>query len=377
MSNNKPERILIWGMSENIGGIETFIMNVYRNLDRKKVQFDFLCAHNCAKLAFEDEIISMGGRVFRIMYSERESFIKARTCLKKFFDDHNEIKGIHVHANFPYAFPLKYAKKAGIKIRIIHSHNSSEINKETNKIKNFIYAIRRKQVKNQIKKYPTDYFACSDLAGKYMFNNINFRWIKNGIDLNNFAYKNSVREKYRFELGLGPNTTVIGFIGRYREQKNPLYMLDIFSEYAKMNEDSVLLMIGIGEMQKAIDNRINYLNIEDKVIQLGRREDTNNLYQAMDAFLLPSIYEGLPVVLVEAQTAGLECFVSNRITKQIAITDLIHYYSIDENPSFWAKKMKEEIKDKPRKEYEEQMRIKGFDMKTVAKELEKRYLEEK
>lgn len=374
MDKKETVRILIWGMSENIGGIETFIMNVYRNINRRKVQFDFLCSHDSLPIAYEDEIISMGGRVFRIMYSERESIIKSRTCLKNFFKEHPEIKGVHVHANFPYAFPLKYAKKAGIKLRILHSHNSAGIDAKKHGLKKILDSIRKKQVAYQINKYPTMYLACSDIAGKYMFHNKSFRWIKNGINVNEFSFDEEIRKEYRERLGIDDDTVVVGFIGRYREQKNPLYLLEIFKEYININKKAVLVMIGIGEMQGVIDKQIRDLALENKVIQLGKREDTNNLYQMMDAFLLPSLYEGLPVVLVEAQTSGLPCFVSDTITRQVQLTDLINYYSIESNPIQWAKQVDEQIKQYQRKDYSAKVACAGFDMVDVAKELERIYL---
>lgn len=376
MNSKTTIRILVWGMSENIGGIETFIMNVYRNINREKIQFDFLCAHDSAPIAFENEILNMGGRVFRIMYSEKESLIKSRLCLKEFFKNHSEIKGIHIHANFPYAFPLKYAKKAGIKLRILHSHNSAGLEKKRHGINKVLDDIRKKQVAGQIEKYPTIYLACSDLAGKYMFKNRQFRWIKNGINISEFRFDEEIRNKYRKKMDISENTTVIGFIGRYREQKNPLYMLEIFKEYIGINSDAVLVMIGIGEMQRIIDNKIKQLRLEQKVIQLGNRVDTNKLYMSMDAFLLPSIYEGLPVVLVEAQASGLPCFVSDTITKQINLTDLINFCSIQRSPKQWAIIMNDKINKKnKRQNYAENMINAGFDMKDVAKELEEIYIQ--
>lgn len=374
MNNEKAIRILIWGMSENIGGIETFIMNVYRNIDRNKVQFDFLCSHDSPSIAFEEEIVHMGGRIFRIMYSERESIIKSRRGLKDLFKNHPEIKGVHLNANFPYAFPLKYAKKAGIKLRIIHSHNSAGIEKERYGIKKILDKLRKKQITYQINKYPNIYLACSDLAGAYMFKDKPFRWIKNGINISDFQFDENTRKEYRKKLGIDNNTTVIGFIGRYREQKNPLYMLEIFKEYTLINCKSVLVMIGIGEMKDAVDKKIKELRLEQKVIQLGKREDTSNLYKMMDAFLLPSLYEGLPVVLVEAQSSGLDCFVSDTTTKQVNLTELINFCSIKNSPTQWAKLMNQQIKKHKREDYAEQMTNKGFDMKDVAKELEKIYL---
>ena len=377
MNSNELKRILIWGMTENIGGIETVIMEIYRNINRERIQFDFLCDHNSPPLAFEDEIKTLGGRVFRIMYSESESLLKSRRCLKRFFEEHPEITAVHVHANFPYAFPLKYAKKAGIDLRIIHSHNSFGTDKRKGRIREIIDGARKKQIEHQIKKYPSLYLACSDLAAKYMFKNRDYIWIKNGINIDSFKYNEETREKYRKELGIEQDTTVIGFIGRYREQKNPLYLLEIFKEYLNTDDKAILLMVGIGPMQEVIDNKIEELELKNNVVQLGKREDIINIYQVFDVFLLPSINEGLPVVLVEAQTAGVECFISDTITKQVDITDLIHYYSIKKAPEEWAKYMNEKLNKKnDRSKYAEEVMRQGFDMKDVVEELEKIYLSE-
>lgn len=124
---NEPVRILQWGMGPNLGGVDCLMMDIYRHIDRFKVQFDFLCDHDADKLAFEDEILAMGGRVFRVMVSQRESVIKSRTTLTSFFRDHPEVQGIHVNANFPYALPLKYAAENGVQLRILHSHNAGTL----------------------------------------------------------------------------------------------------------------------------------------------------------------------------------------------------------------------------------------------------------
>ena len=146
-------KVLFWGMTENMGGIESFIINIFRNIDRDKIQIDYLVAHDIGKIAYEDEIIEKGGKVYRVMYSESESLIKARTSLKKFFKEHNDYDVVHVHANFPYAFPLKYAKKAGVPLRILHSHNSNKDPERKKGIKKIIKNLRDYQIKRKINKY--------------------------------------------------------------------------------------------------------------------------------------------------------------------------------------------------------------------------------
>lgn len=370
---DKPVRVLYWGMSSNIGGIESFIMNVYRNIDREKVQIDFITSHDHAKIAFEDEIEAMGGKVYRVMYSERESFIKARTSLKNFFKEHNEYAAVHIHANFPYVFPLKYAKKARIPVRILHSHNSNEEGNKATGIRKIVNALRNKQIQKQITKYPTHYFACSELAAKYMFPTQQYRWIKNGIDLNKYSFDEDIRREIRDELGIEQDCHLLGFIGRLRYQKNPYFIIDIFREYQKINNNSKLAIAGIGEWEKEIKEYAKDLIDSGKVLFLGKRTDAERLYQGMDAFLLPSFYEGLPVVLVEAQTAGLPCFTSDVVTRQIDITDIVKYYSLNVSAGRWAGLIYETMKEYRRKSYIDVMNEAGFDIKDVAKDMEKFY----
>lgn len=366
-------RIAVWGMTNNRGGIESMIMNIYRNLDRTKVQFDFLLSHNEGPIAFEDEILAMGGRIFRILYSERESFIKSRTCWMKYFKEHPEVTGIHIHANFPYAFPLVMAKRAGIELRILHSHNSAGAVEGVRGIKKIIIRIRNYFVNKQIKSAPNLYFSCSDIAADYMFSGEKYVWIKNGIDLTAFDYDEKVRDSLREKYNIATNDKVIGFVGRFRTQKNPLFLIDIYSEYVKLNEASKLVLIGVGGLEKEIKNRIKKYDIEEKVLFLGSRKDVNKWYQVFDLLLLPSIYEGLPVVLVEAQAAGLPSLASDNITKQIKVTDLLHYKSLDIPAKEWAEEIKEILNSYDRKSYMEDMEKAGFDIKQVSDEVMKYY----
>ena len=372
---SKPIRVLYWGMSSNIGGIESFIINVYRNIDRERVQIDFITSHDHEKIAFEDEIEAMGGKVYRVMYSESESLIKARTSLRKFFKEHKEYAAVHIHANFPYAFPLKYAKKAGIPVRIIHSHNSNGNVNNASGIRKIVNKLRDIQIERQIKKYPTHYFACSELAADYMFPDKKYQWIKNGIDLKKYSFDETVRKEVRNELDINNDCQLLGFIGRLRYQKNPYFIVDIFRAYQKLNTNSKLVIAGIGEWENGVKEYAKDLIDSGKVLFLGKRTDAERLYQGMDAFLLPSFYEGLPVVLVESQTAGLPSFASDVVTKQVDITDIMEYYSLENSAEKWAKFIYEKLKSCNRKSYESIMKKEGFDIVTVAKELEKFYLE--
>lgn len=366
--DNQPIRILHWGLLNSRGGIESFIMNLYRNIDRNKVQFDFLEDHNLGEFIYEDEIEQMGGRVFRVLYSKKENYEKSKNCLIDFLKEHPEIVGIHVHANFFYASLLKDAKKAGLPIRILHSHNSSQDENEgvKKKIRNFI-------VKRDINKYPSDYFTCSDLATKYMFPKKESIWIKNGIDVDKFDYDVEIRNKIRADIGI-KDETVIGFVGNLREQKNPFFVIDIFEKYYHSNNKSKLIIIGEGKFEDKLKLYVKEKQLENNVLFIGMVSNVNEYYQAMDAFLLPSLYEGLPVVLVEAQTSGLPCFVADNITRQIKVTDNIKYISIDDKPEEWAKIIQGTLDTFKRQSNKKEVCNAGFYMKDVAKQVENYYL---
>lgn len=376
----EPIRILQWGMLGGFGGVEAFIMNVYRNLDRSKVQFDFLESHNEGKLAYEDEILAMGGHIYRVMYSQRESLVKSHSELLRFFREHPEFKGIHVNANYPYAYPLKVAKEAGIPLRILHSHNSgsgAQFGPRPSGLKALIKTYRAHAVQKQIDSAPTYYFACSQQAADYMFPDKPFTWVKNGIDTAEFAFDPIARRRVRAELGVGDDTKLIGFCGRFRKQKNPLFLLEIFAEYARMEADTQLMLVGIGELEQQMRKKVEELGIADKVMFLGARTDMPDLYQAMDLFLLPSLFEGLALVYMEAQCAGLPCLASKEaMAVEAAVTPLMHTCSIRNDAQSWARECQSILeKNTQRLSYSDVVRGAGFDIRDVASELQRFYLE--
>ncbi len=365
---DEPIRILQWGMTSNYGGIEMFIMNMYRYINREKVQFDFLLGPNDPPIAFEDEILSMGGRIFRVMYPEREKPLTAGYRLRKFLKEHPEIKGVHVHANFPYAFPVAQAKKCGVSLRIIHSHNSNGKDSDGFKSK-----IRKLRIEKDILNAPTHRFACSSLAGDWMFGNAEYIWIKNAIDAQKYAFSEEVRQRVRRSLNIEQNT-VVGFVGRVDEQKNPWMVIEIFREIHKIDQNAVLLFVGKGKDEEEIKCLTEHNGLSDSVRFLGMRKDVNELYQAMDLFLLPSQFEGLPVVLVETQTAGLPCVVSDRITREVEITDLLTYLPIEESPEKWAETALKKLTETKRQDRSDEVADAGFEIRQMAKEMEEFYL---
>ena len=367
----EPIRILQWGMTSNYGGIEMFIMNIYRHVDREKVQFDFLLGPNDPPVAFEDEILSMGGRIFRVMYPEREKPLTAGYRLRKFLKEHPEIKGVHVHANFPYAFPVAQAKKCGIPLRIIHSHNSD--GKSSNGLKN---KLRNLRVEKDILKAPTHRFACSNLAGDWMFGGTNYIWIKNAIDTQKYAFSEKDRQRIRQLMHIEQNT-VIGFAGRVDEQKNPQMVIKVFREIRKRKQNAVLLFIGKGKEEDEIKSLTQKCGLSDFVRFLGMRNDVNELYQAMDLFLLPSRFEGFGIVLVEAQCAGLPCLASaDVIPPQVKLTNLLEFVSLNESAEKWAEHALHKLAETKRRDRSKEVADAGFEIRQMAKEMEAFYLEQ-
>ncbi|PJM75294.1 glycosyl transferase family 1 [Bifidobacterium simiarum] len=384
-SRKVPIRILQWGMHSSLGGVEQFMIDLYRHMDRDLVQFDFLAAHDASKLAFEDEILELGGRVFRVQYSQRTSPIRARTHMDRLFAEHPEIVGVHVHANFLYACPLGIARRHGVNLRILHSHNSSDGDVRSGMLRDLGLTLRNAIARSQIDRYPSRYLACSDRAAQYMFPGKPYLWVKNGIDIERFRFSPSARQRNRLRYGIGEHTEVLGFCGHLVDRKNPLFALEVFAAYHRMQPDSVLMMIGGGELLDALKMRVHKLALPERSVLFmgGGRDDVHELYQAMDGFLLTSQYEGLPIVLVEAQCAGLPCVASREaVTGQAAITDLLQYRSLDDAASVWAQALREGIVRRDigsradRASYADCVAEAGFDMRATAAMLQNLYLTE-
>lgn len=365
------KRIAVWGIFDGYGGIERMIINFYKNIDKNKIQYDFLVPHNLGKMSFEDEILEMGGRIFRILYSESESLIKARKCWKDYFKEHPEVIGVHIHANFPYALPLVIAKQCKVPIRILHSHNSDQKNRSTR----VIDKIRDIQVARQITKAPNIYFACSDGAADYMFPGKQYTWIKNGIYLDKFMFNQDFRVMLREQYDIKKNDIVIGQIGHLSDVKNSLFTVEVFYQLVKKQKNYKLVFIGGGPLENRVRERVQELDIKENVIFTGVIHETYQWYSAIDVLMMPSLYEGFPVVLIEAQAAGLPCVISDTITKQVEVTDLIHYCRLDSQYTEWIEKI-ERLGNEPkeRQKYYEMVKDKGFDIGDCTRELENIYL---
>ena len=272
------------------GGVESVVMNYYRHMDRTKIQFDFICDEDSTNIPYE-EIEKMGGKV--ILIPPYQKVIKYHKELKKILKNGN-YKIVHSHINTLSVFSLFAAKCAGVPVRIAHSHST------TNK-KEFKKNIMKQILRPFSKLFATDYMCCSELAGRWLFGNKEYDkgkvyLLNNAIDVDKFKFDENIRNAKRQELNIDDNTLVIGHVGRFVEQKNHRFLIDVFNEVHKQKSNSVLLLVGQGPLMHEIKEKVKKLGLENYVLFLGQRNDTNELYQAMDLFVLPSLYEGLPVV---------------------------------------------------------------------------------
>lgn len=349
------------------GGVEAVIMNYYRHIDRTKIQFDFLCDEDSKNIPYE-EIEKLGGRV--ILIPPYQKVLKYQKVLIKLFKENN-YKIVHSHINTLSVFPLRAAKKAGVKVRIAHSHST------TNK-KEWKKDLLKQLLRPFSKFYATNYICCSELAGRWLFGDKAYDegkvyLLNNAIDLDKFKYDESLRKKKRKELGIKNSTLVIGHIGRFVAQKNHDFLIDIFNEIHKQNADSILLLAGQGPLVDNIKNKVKELKLEDNVKFLGQRRDANELYQAFDVFLLPSLYEGLPVVGVEAQAVGLLCYLSDDMTNETKVLDTTKFMSLKDSANEWASNILNDINKYKRIDTSKEMTANKFNIIKEANKLEKNY----
>ena len=316
-----------------LGGIQAFIMNVYRHINRDKIQFDFLLHHKNA-VTYDDEIEKLGGKIYYLP-SRRDGILKNRKALNEFFRMHPEYQIVHMHqSSLSYIEPLIAAKNNGIKIRIIHSHSSSAPGSPIHKI---IHSINRKR----IAKIATHYFSCGILASEWMYKGSGIEdkveIVANGIDLHEYTYNEDVRRTIRKELGIKDQQLVIGHIGRFNTVKNHKFLIECFSVFHKLNPSSLLIMAGTGPLLEDMNNLAFELGICDAVRFLGFRSDVAQLLSAMDVFVLPSLYEGFPVSAVEAQASGLPLIMSSSISNEVVVKENVIQIPLESGVKTWAK----------------------------------------
>lgn len=349
------------------GGVEAVIMNYYRNIDRDKVQFDFICDNDSTNIPYE-EIKALGGNI--ILVPPYQHILKYHKELKKILKKGN-YKIVHSHINTLSVFSLFAAKCAKVPIRIAHSHSTTnKLEKKKNILKQFLRPFS--------KMFATNYMCCSELSGRWLFGNNTYNkgkvyLLNNAIDLNKFTYNEEIRKIKRKELNL-EEQIVIGHIGRFVAQKNHTFLIDIFNEIHKEEKKAVLLLAGQGPLIEEIKEKVNGLGLGDFVRFLGQRNDANELYQAFDVFLLPSLYEGLPVVGVEAQASGLLCVLSNDMTRETKVLNSTIFMPLSSKAKTWADLLLRSLQDYKRNDTKEEISSNGFNIKFESPKLMEYYL---
>lgn len=363
----EPIRILMVNYKMQCAGIESFIMNMYRNVDRDRIQFDFL-VHYKEKQFYDEEIEAMGGKIYRLSIREDNNFIKYFSDLNHFFENHPEYKIVHGHMESFGGFYLKSAKQYGVPVRIAHSH----IAQRNRGGKGILKAYLNKS----FGKYATDLFACSEISGRFIFgNNQKFTVYKNAIDSALFKFDSNIRQIVRRELGLTEEQFVVGHVGRFNTQKNHTFLIDIMNIIHQKNRNAVLLLIGEGDLEKNIHEKVEKLGLNNCVRFLGARRDVCKLYQAMDVFILPSLFEGLPVSGIEAQAAGLKCIFSDTVTKEASLTSDTVFLPLQMPVKNWGLEVLKWERGYLRTDTSKEIVSSGYDIKIQAMKLQEFYLE--
>ncbi|MDU1413991.1 MAG: glycosyltransferase [Clostridium sp.] len=366
----KPIRVLQVMGSLNSGGSQSLVMNLYRNIDRSKVQFDFVIDKN-NELFYQKEIESMGGIIYQLKNIKECSFTKYCKQWNEFFSNHSEYLIIHGHLRSTAAIYLKIAKKRGL-ITIAHSHSTAS---RGNKIECMVKNIMQIPI-----RYIADYlFACSYDSGRWLYGkkaikNENFVIINNSIDSCEYLYDENKRNELRRKLNL-ESKYVIGHVGSFTYPKNHEFLINIFYEIQKSNKDTVLLLIGDGELKKNIVEQVYRLKINDKVIFTGVVSNVKDYMQIMDVFVFPSIFEGLPVTLIEAQAMGLPCIISNKITSEVILTSLVKVLGLN-NTSDWTSLILHTKVSENRKSYNELIKNSQYDIDKSTLWIQNFYIEQ-
>ena len=358
--------ILFISSALNRAGTETFMMNVFRHIDPKRFHVDFLIFSK-EDTDYTREVEKSEHKVWRIV-SRRDGALQYYKELKQFFRLHGkDYHAIHWCGNSLSSMaPIFYAWKYGVPVRIVHAHSSSAAGWHNR----FLHKLHRKFVA----RITTHHLACSSAAAKWFFpNDKDAIIINNGIDVEKYQYNPTVREKVRAELGITDGTIVLGHVGRFCAEKNHTFLLDIFNSFLTLQNKAILMLIGKGELENEVKNKADELGISSHILFMGERSDVPNLLQAMDCFVLPSIFEGLPFVLVEAQAAGLPCFVSAAVNRDITLTPHIFYESIDTPPATWANKIYSCIKECVRTDTSRCLEKAGYSIMASIKKLENLY----
>ena len=357
-------KILHFELSENIGGIESFLLNLYSMINREKFQFDFVTT--AKSTPYEEQLKKLGGNIYKVAnYKNIVNYkLDIKNLLKKNYDF------VHVHKNSATnIIPLLEAKSIGNSKIIVHSHNTSPTR---GRITEFIHKIN----KNKLYDLADYHLACSKIAGKWMYDERQFEIIRNGIDVTEFIFDENRRRGIKETLGILQSSFIIGNVGRFTEQKNQMRLLDIFYEIIQFKPDSKILLVGDGPLKKKCEDKACELGIDRNVIFLGNRNDVNDLMLAMDVFVMPSLFEGLPIAAVEAQASGTYLFLSDTISYETEISKNVTWFNLNQSDKEIAKMIVQRgiPNEKVRRQSNLDVIKSGFDMTSTSKRLEEIYL---
>lgn len=358
----EPIRVLHVVTYMGCGGLETMIMNYYRNIDRSKVQFDFL-THRYERWDYDEEIEKLGGKIYHLPRLNPFS-PKYLKDLDDFFREYKEYKIVHCHQDCLSGIVLKYAKKNGVPFAIAHSHSSNQ-NKD---LKLLVKLIEKKT----IPKYADYLFACGKEAGEWMFNTTEYTILNNAIDTKRYIYNEEKSLEMKENLGI-EDKFVIGHVGRFRQEKNHSFIIDIFKEVCAKEPNSTLLLVGDGPLEDEIKKKVYDSGLLGKVKFLGARDNVNDLMQSMDVFILPSLYEGIPLTMIESQASGLNCIISDKVPKECIVTENVKSISKKADSEYWANEIIK-CKNKIRKNLYNEIQDAKFDIKSNAIWLQAFYL---
>lgn len=351
---------MILGMSPRVGGVETYIMNCLKNIDRSRFEFYF---PYYTEISYREELIELGGKLLKINAS-RHNPVHYVKYVNRLFEQIGFDAVYYNTCDIMSMDMIMFGKKHGVPVRIIHSHNSSNIVKP-----NLLHYFTEKWCRKHLDEYATKLLACSKVAGDWMFGGRTFEIVNNGIDVVKFTFSQKSRQQKRDELGL-KDKFVIGFVGSIWDQKNPLFLIDLFKHVHEREPNAVLLVIGDGELRKEMQNRVEAMNLSKEVRFLGVRSDVPQLMCAMDHFVLPSKFEGLPFVLVEAQCSGLSCTTSNNVSIESDLTGEVNFLHLDSPMDEWVEKIINSKSAYRREEYPRIIAEKGYDIKTTTNLIE-------
>lgn len=366
-----PVRVLHVVSKMSVGGVQSLIMNYYRHIDRSKVQFDF-AVQSIEKCEYDDEINTLGGRIHRIspLHIDMKRF---SADLKSLLTNNPGYRIIHSHQNFMNIIPLYIAKKCNVPVRISHSHSNYKATSTMKDLQRF--AFRR-----LIRYAATECMACSQPAGRWLYGSsfgkhINDRVVHNAINANLFRFDKDKREKLRKNLGIEDKFVLI-HVGRFSRPKNHQFLLEVFSEFLRINSDSVLLLIGDGEEKDSVKETLEKLGLWKNTFLLGFLNNVSDYLNAADAFVFPSLYEGLGIVVIEAQASGLACIVSEEaVPKEVNIADTVEFLSTKLPPNKWAEAIGKININKYRHNAYESIIRGGYEIEKEAESLMEFYLE--